>query len=191
MEATQSHSWIQRALGAAKLDVNTYEEVEADRTATGQAAGVVAVVAVAQAIATAGQGAPGIIAAVIGSLLGWLIWAGITNLIGTRVFGGTADWGELLRTLGFAHAPGVFYVLGLVPGVGPFIAFAVAIWTLVAGIVGIRQALDFSTGKAVLTAVLGWLAIVIPLAILLGMVASNQPAAVPPAVPGLPGGASP
>jgi hypothetical protein len=184
MDATQPHSWIQRAVGAAKLDINIYEEVEADHTATGQAAGVVVVVALAEAIASAGHGASAAIGGVIGALLGWLIWAAITNLIGTRLFGGTADWGELLRTLGFAHAPGVFYVLGLIPGIGPFIAFAVAIWMLIAGIVGIRQALDFSTGKAVLTAVLGWLAIVIPLAILVGLLASHQPAAVP-------GGAAP
>jgi hypothetical protein len=38
---------------------------------------------------------------------------------------------------------------------------AVGIWMLVAGIIAIRQALDFSTGRAILTAIIGW----IPLAI--------------------------
>jgi hypothetical protein len=41
-----------------------------------------------------------------------------------------------------------------------------AIWVLIAGIIAIRQALDFGTGKAILTALLGWLALAIPMALL-------------------------
>jgi len=151
--------------GAAFLHIDTYEEVEADQTATGQAAGVVALVAVAQAIGSAGEGGFGILAGVLSALLGWLLWAGITYLIGAKVFGGTATWGELLRTIGFAQTPGVLHVLGIVPVLGGIIRFGVAIWVLIAGIIAIRQALDVSTAKAILTAVLGWLIIVVPLAI--------------------------
>jgi hypothetical protein len=152
--------------GAALLHVDAYEEVEADHTATGQAAGVVALVAVAQAIGGAGEGGFGILAGVISALLGWLLWAGITYLIGAKLLGGTATWGELLRTIGFAQTPGVLQVLGLIPVLGGIIRFGVAIWVLIAGIIAIRQALDVSTGKAILTAVLGWLVITLPLAIL-------------------------
>jgi hypothetical protein len=151
--------------GAALLHIDTYEEVEADHTATGQAAGVVALVAIAQAIGGAGEGGFGIFAGVISALLGWLLWAGITYLIGAKLFGGTATWGELLRTIGFAQTPGVLYVLGLIPVLGGIIRFGVAIWVLIAGIIAIRQALDINTGKAILTAVLGWLVIMLPLAI--------------------------
>ena len=139
--------------------------MEADHTATGQAAGVVALVAIAQAIGGAGEGGFGIFAGVISALLGWLLWAGITYLIGAKLFGGTATWGELLRTIGFAQTPGVLYVLGLIPVLGGIIRFGVAIWVLIAGIIAIRQALDINTGKAILTAVLGWLVIILPLAI--------------------------
>lgn len=159
---------VERMKGAALLDVNTYEEVEADETATGQAAGVVALVAVAQAIGALGHGTAGIIAALVGALLGWLIWAGVTYLIGDKLLGGTATWGELLRTLGFAQAPGLLGVLGIIPFLGGFIRFALSIWILVAGIIAIRQALDFGTGKAILTAFLGWLALLIP-AMLIGV----------------------
>lgn len=89
----------------------------------------------------------------------------MTYFVGTRFFGGTADWGELLRTIGFAQSPGVLYVLGIIPILGGLVRFAVMIWILVAGVIAIRQALDFSTGKAVLTAVLGWLALVIVMGI--------------------------
>jgi hypothetical protein len=163
--ATVAHeggSWIRRMKGAALLDVNVYEEVEADSTATTQAAGVVAVVAVAQAIGASGGGAGAIIGGVVAAIVGWLLWAGITYLIGDKMLGGTATWGELLRTIGFAQAPGVLYLLAIVPILGTIVRIAVAVWVLIAGIIAIRQALDFSTGKAVLTAVLGWLAVAIP-----------------------------
>jgi hypothetical protein len=96
----------------------------------------------------------------IAAFLGWLAWAGITYLIGDKVFGGTATWGELLRTLGFAQSPGVLYILGFVPVLGVLLRFVVGIWILVAGVIAIRQALDFSTGKAIATALLGWLVMV-------------------------------
>ena len=152
--------------GAALLDVDTYEEVEADYTATKQAAGVVGLVAVAQAIGGAGEGSFGILTGVISALLGWVLWAGITYLIGAKFLGGTATWGELLRTIGFAQTPGVLHVLDIIPFLGGIIRFGVAIWVLIAGIIAIRQALDISTRKAILTAVLGWLAMALPLAIL-------------------------
>lgn len=166
MATSPRHSWTDRMKGAALLHSDTYEEVEADQTATGQAAGVVALVAVAQAIGGAGEGGSGILAGAISALLGWLLWAGITYLIGAKLLGGTATWGELLRTLGFAQTPGVLYVLGFIPVLGGIIRFVVAIWVLIAGVIAIRQALDVGTGKAILTAVLGWLVIVLPLAIL-------------------------
>jgi hypothetical protein len=165
MAISPRHRWTIRMKGAALLHIDTYEEVEADHTATGQAAGVVALVAIAQAIGGAGEGGFGIFAGVISALLGWLLWAGITYLIGAKLFGGTATWGELLRTIGFAQTPGVLYVLGLIPVLGGIIRFGVAIWVLIAGIIAIRQALDINTGKAILTAVLGWLVIILPLAI--------------------------
>ena len=147
-----------RMKGAALLDVATYEEVEADTTATGQAAVVVVVAAIAAGIGMMRGGPGGIIAGVLASLIGWVLWAGITYIIGDKVLGGTATWGELLRTLGFAQAPGVLAVFGLIPGMRSIVALVLGVWLLVTGIVAIRQALDFSTGKAIATAVLGWLA---------------------------------
>ena len=172
MAISPRRSWTNRMKGAALLHIDTYEEVEADRTATGQAAGVVALVAVAQAIGGAGEGGFGILSGAVSALVGWLLWAGITYLIGAKLLGGTATWGELLRTLGFAQSPGVLHVLGIIPVLGGIIRFGVVIWVLIAGIIAIRQALDFSTGKAILTAVLGWLVIALPLALFAAMARS-------------------
>lgn len=157
MEMGRRRSLGERMKDAALLRIGAYEEVETDTTATGQAALVVGIVAVAMAIGGVQEGAAGFIGGLIAVYLGWLLWSAVTYLIGDKLLGGTATWGELLRTLGFAQSPGVLYVLGIIPFLGGIITFIVAIWILVAGIVAIRQALDFSTGKAILTAVLGWL----------------------------------
>lgn len=162
----RQHTMVERMIGAALLKIDTYEEVEADRTATRQAAAVVAIVAVARAIGTVERGSAGILAAVVAAVAGWLLWAGITYLIGDKLLGGTATWGELLRTLGFAQTPGVVLLLGFIPVLGGLLGLLAGIWVLITGIVAIRQALDFGTGKAVVTAVLGWLAIAIPMGLL-------------------------
>jgi hypothetical protein len=167
--ATAGHTLTERMIGAAKLQIWAFEEVEADLTATGQAAIVVGIVAVAQAIGDMGAGSQGIIGGVLSAFFGWAVWSGVTYLVGTHIFKGTADWGELLRTIGFAHAPGVLAVFGVIPIVGGLVRAIVAIWILVAGIIAIRQALDFDTGRAILTAVIGWLALLIPMLILGGL----------------------
>jgi hypothetical protein len=161
MEVTQSRSLVQRMIAAAKLEVALYEEVEADESATSQAAVVVSLAAIASAIGGAGGGAAGLFGGLIGALLGWLVWCGVTYLIGDKLLGGTATWGELLRTIGFAQSAGVLYVLAAIPVLGGVVRLAVMVWLLVAGIIAIRQALDFSTGKAILTAVLGWMVMVL------------------------------
>ena len=166
MDPNASRGIVARAMGAAMLDVDTYEEVEADATATPQAAMVVLAVAVAGAIGASGTCSSGIAGAVLNAFLGWLLWAGVTNVVGTRLLGGTADWGELLRTLGFAQAPGVLLVLGVIPLLGFFVGLGVTWWTPVTGLVAIRQALDFGTGKALITALISMVVVVVAGAIL-------------------------
>lgn len=161
MDLTPSHTFTQRIIGAARLDPAIYTEVEHDASATGQAALVVVAAALASAIGNVGAGGPGMVGALVGALFGWLLWSAVTYLIGARILGGVATWGELLRTVGFAHAPGILFLFAILPLVGWVVRFGVGIWMLVCGIVAIREALDVSTGKAVLTAFLGWLAMVI------------------------------
>ena len=160
MSPMPQRSIVERMFGAAMLSVATYEEVENDRGATGQAFVVVVLGALAQAIGMigAGRGMVGaFVGGAIGAVLGWLAWSSVTHFVGTRFFGGRADWGELLRTLGFAQSPKLLLVLAFVPVIGPIIAFAVTIWVLITSLVAIRQALDIDTGKAMLVALVGWL----------------------------------
>src|ERR1700741_2885926 len=141
-------------IGASMLDVSVYEEVEADTTATGQAAIVVALTAVAAAIGAYNGGTTTMVIAVCSAIISWLLWAVLTWLVGTKVFGGTADIGEMMRTLGFAQAPRILLVLGIIPVLGTIVGIAVWVWTIVTAVIAIRQALDFDTGKAVLTAII-------------------------------------
>lgn len=149
-------SFVDRMTGAALLNVDTYEEVEHDQTATAQAAGVVALVAVAQAIGASGTGLLGAFSAAGAALIGWLAWAGITYLVGAKVFGGEASWGEVMRTLGFAQAPGVLWLLAFLPIIGWFLDMLLPIWIAVAAFIAIRQALDIGNGKTLLTILVGW-----------------------------------
>jgi hypothetical protein len=167
MAITRSHSFTERLLGAARLDVDVYEEVEADVTATPQAAGVVALVAVASAIGGVGHGVAGVAWGVVAAIVGWLLWALTTYLIGDKLLGGTATWGELLRTLGFAQAPGLLFMFAAAPVLGWIVPAVVGIWMLFTGIVAIRQACDFGTGRAIVTAVLA----LIPYALLRVLIA--------------------
>ena len=86
-----------------------------------------------------------------------------------RLFRGTADWGELLRTVGFAQAPGVLYALGIIPLLGGLVRLVVAIWVAIAGVIAVRQALDISTGKAVATVLLAILPLMLIGALLGGL----------------------
>jgi hypothetical protein len=155
MTTVVRRNFTDRFIGAARLEIDVYEEVEHDSDATVLAGGVVAMVAAATAIGGLQHGAQGVINAIVVSIVGWLLWAGITYLIGDKLMCGTATWGELLRTLGFAQAPGILLMLAVVPGVGLLILPFVGIWMLFTGVVAIRQALDFGTGRAIATALLG------------------------------------
>jgi len=153
-------------IGAAKLDVATYEEVEADTTATGQAMLVVVLSSVAAGIGALGSmGIVGLLVGTIGALVGWFIWAGLIFIIGTKILPEPqteADMGQLLRTIGFASSPGILRLLGFIPVLGTMLSFAVAIWMLVATVVATRQALDYkSTGRAVAVCAIGFVVYVV------------------------------
>jgi hypothetical protein len=151
-----------RIVRAAKLDVNLYEEVEADKQAMGQAMGVVVLSSLAAGIGSVGTtGISGLLLGTVGALIGWFIWAFITFFVGTKILPEPqteADYGELLRTIGFSSSPGLLRILGVVPILGTIIFIVCGIWMLVAMIIAVRQALDYkSTWRAVGVCFIGWI----------------------------------
>jgi hypothetical protein len=172
---TKPNTFLQRLIGAAALDTAIYEEVEADRAAVTQAAAIVLLSSFAAGIGASGANGPNaatVMSVGVMALLGWAAWALLTYVIGTQLLPQPqtrADVGELLRTLGFASTPGLLRVLGIMHG-ATIPAFAISeVWTLVATIVAVRQALDYtSTARAIAVCVLGW-ALALAMAAILGL----------------------
>ena len=150
-----------RLLGAALLRSETYEQVEADRSATLQSGVVVALSAVAAGIGGFENGGlSGVAWGTLAALFGWYLWAYVTYWIGTRWLPGpetSADHGELLRTIGFSSAPGILRALGAVGGLGGILYVVCGLWMLVTMVVAVRQALDYrSTGRAIAVCAIGF-----------------------------------
>ena len=122
--------------------------------------GVVLLSSVAGGIGSVGLGTGGVIMGSVAALIGWVAWAFLTYFIGTRLLAEPqtrADAGELMRTLGFTQSPGLVRIVGIVPGVGPLVLGIVSIWMLVAMVIAVRQALDYtSTWRAVGVCLVGW-----------------------------------
>lgn len=160
-------TFVHRMVGAARLDSHVFEEVEHDSNATGQALGVVLLSSVAAGIGSAlyMDFATAVMAGTIAALVGWLAWAFVTWIIGTKLLPEAtteADVGQLLRTIGFASSPGILRVVGIVPGIGGLLVLACDIWMLAAMVVGVRQALDYtSTWRAVGVCGIGWLILIL------------------------------
>ncbi len=153
-------SFTERLLGAARLDVQIYEEVEADETAMGQAMVVVILSSLAAGVGSTGFGVLGFFLGTVGTLIGWFVWAGITSVVGTKLLPEPqteSDISELLRTTGFAAAPGLLRIFGIVPLVGWLVFPVTFVWMLVTMVVAVRQALDYeSTGRAVGVCLIGF-----------------------------------
>ena len=156
------NAFMDRMLRAAKFDAHLYEEVEADKSTMRQAMGVVVLSSLAAgvgSITTMGFG--GILLGTLAALGGWYIWAYLTYFIGTKFLPEPqteADLGQLLRTTGFSSSPGLIRVLGIIPGLGTVVFVVASVWMLVAMVIAVRQALDYTaTWRAVAVCAIGWI----------------------------------
>ena len=169
--------FVNRIIRACKLDVNLYEEVEADKSATVQAALVVILSSLAAGVGALSLGAANFLMAPILSLVSWYIWAYLIYFIGAKLFpeaNTKADHGELLRTIGFSSAPGLIRVFGFTPELMTITFIGAGIWMLVAMIIAVRQALDYqSTWRAIGVVIIGFLVQAIILIMLLRIFGPN------------------
>tara|TARA_B100001123_G_C14629037_1_gene756976 strand:+ start:21 stop:542 length:522 start_codon:yes stop_codon:yes gene_type:complete len=153
--------FVNRIVRACKLDISLYEEVEADKSATLQAALVVVLSSLAAGVGALSLGASNFLMAPILSLVSWYVWAYLIYLIGVKLFpepNTKADHGELLRTIGFSSAPGLIRIFGFTPELMTITFIGGGIWMLVAMIVAVRQALDYeSTWRAIGVVIIGFL----------------------------------
>jgi hypothetical protein len=163
-------TFSQRAIGAARLEVPVFEEIEADRHATTQALLIVVLSSMAAGIGvtTSYYNVP-VLHRVMLALLLWVFWATSTYVVGVYLMPEPqtkTSVGELLRTIGFAASPGLLRVLGVVPALGTVIYGLSTAWMFVAMVIAIRQALDYkSTGRAVVVCLVTWIIAVILMAL--------------------------
>jgi hypothetical protein len=165
-------SFSRRVLGALRLDAATFEDVEADTRALPQAVGVVVVASVAAGVGLTPAPTMGATAlAILATLVGWLSWASLVFYLGGRLFPEDetrVDIGQLLRTIGFSAAPGVFLVLVALPWLRPVTFTVVALWMLGSMVVAVRQALDFRSSWRALGVCLAGAALTIMAALVIG-----------------------
>ena len=178
------NSFNNRIIRAAKLDPNLYEEVEADKSALGQAMAIVVFSSIAAGIGLYKTGGfSGIITGTMASLISWYVWAYLTYFIGTKFLPEPqtqADLGELLRTIGFSSSPGLLRVFYFVPGIGGLLYLISSLWMLVAMIIAVRQALDYnSTLRAVGVCVIGYIIQIFVLVIIFSIFGVVSPEATP------------
>jgi hypothetical protein len=165
----------QRIVGALRLETHTFEEVEADPNATTQALIVVVLASVSAAIGASGLRPGLLMTALVAAIVGWFVWALLTFVIGTKLLAEPttkADFGQLLRVIGFTAAPGLFGILGIIPFLGWLVQFVIWVWQLIAMVIAVRQALDYSsTARAVLVCIIGWAAYMLTFMLFTGLFA--------------------
>jgi hypothetical protein len=159
---------IDRILRAIRLDWTVFREIAEDQNALTEAAIIVAIVTFLSGVGTFigaliadasfGTAFLGFLNAwlISGILLGWILWAVLTYFVGTMLFQGKTDIPEMLRVLGYANAPNLLGIFGFIPCVGWLIALAGAILALIAGVLAVREAMEFDTTKAIITVVVSW-----------------------------------
>ncbi len=157
---------IARIMRVFKLDSSVFREIAEDKAAMTQAAIIVVVVSLISALAMALSAVLTETGNAIGAffltflsgvLLSWILWAVLTYAVGVFVFKGKTDVPEMMRVLGYANAPNLLGILAIIPCVGWLAAIAGGILSLIAGIIAIREAMEFDTLKAVITAVIAWI----------------------------------
>lgn len=157
-------SFFYRFIGALSLDASIYEDIERDRRAGMQSVLIVLAVTAAGGVAGFGLGLIGLSGFVTGAVIalgGWLVWVSLITTLGTTTFAEPqtkSSARELLRTLGYASAPGVFLAFAAMPAAAPFVFVLVSLWMIATAVLAVRQALDYrSTGRAIAVCVVAWL----------------------------------
>jgi hypothetical protein len=161
-------------VGAMKADVKTFQEIEADQSAIGQAVTVIVIAGVAALVGNIFRAgiAVGIMSMCI-QLVGYALFSILVVLIGTKLMPEPttkADFQEAFRVIGFAASPGVFNVLAIIPFLGPLISLLIGIWMLVIGVIAVREVLDYtSTGRAIVVCLIAFIVYFVVISVLTTM----------------------
>lgn len=160
-----------RFAGAFMFDASVYEEVERDPNALAQAAAVIVLGGLARGIGAFPQdGFAGLVASAVLAPVFWLTASLVVFGIGVRIFELSVEYPRLLRGLGFAAAPLVLLVLGVLPMTGLWVVVQIVAHGLaaIALVIAVRQALGVDTVRAVAVCVFA-VAVALALVMVLGI----------------------
>ncbi len=170
-----------RFAGVLRLDRDAFAGIDADHRALYQAAAVVVLAGVANGLSIAvnqGTGAAGVALATAGNLAAWGVFAGLVYVVGVGILPGEgteieATSAGVYRTIGYAQAPNLLAIVGVIGTLGQIIALAGLVWMFICAIVAASVSLRVETHRALLIAVIA----AIPTLILLSIVGSilDQP----------------
>lgn len=172
--------FIGQLIRAAALDVNFYESVAASESAERSIILRPAMAVVLLSGLAAGLGMWGRLGPVrmvwfaLIELGGWLVWAGLMFLIGTKLLprpGMSVDIGTFLGVVGFSSAPGLLRILGLVPKIDVIFFFAAMVWMLMAAVVAVKAVFRYTgVWQAAAVVVIGWVIVRIAQRILFAVI---------------------
>jgi len=132
---------LRNALRAIRLDGGLYETVRNDASFSVQAAAIVLITAIIAGtggwLGEAEGSVRGLVQEVGNGVIGWLVWSTVTLIVGTRLFDGSSDFGQMARVMGFATAPRAPFIFGTI---GTIIG---GLRMMAAGFVAVRKGLDF------------------------------------------------
>ncbi len=162
---------FERIMGIVTLKPPTYKAVAEDESLTQEAMLIVVVVAVLTGLASGvttkliagGSFVSGLLSSVVAIIFGLITWYVAAFLLATvaNAFGGKTNTNEMLRVTGYVYVFRLVSVLVILALISPAlvclttpISFLVLILSLIGYVIGIREAAEFSTGNAVITALI-------------------------------------
>lgn len=157
------HSWpgwdglAQRMLAASLLRQEIYADLARDRHATGRAALIVALGALAAGIGAFGPWHSSLLQ-IFAALIGWGAYLATIHVVGNWAMGGRgASIVRLFQAVGLASSPALFFVFGAVPIYGPLFGLVVSLWVMIATAKALTPVLELRDEAALLTASIAFL----------------------------------
>ena len=164
---------MDRIMGVLTLKAPVYKEIAEDQNATTTAAIIVVVMALVSGVlgaimlvvlgsmlspeqaAQAGSPLKTAVSNIVTAIVGWLVGSWVIAFVATTFLGGKTNTGEMLRVFGYTQ---IFQIFGIIPCLGTLVALVLS---LIGAVIGIREAAEFSTGKAVLTGIIAFIILLI------------------------------
>lgn len=141
-----------RIFRAATLDQKVYSEIFADYRATGQSLIVVLSVAIATGLgALDEEGLSGVRllpAGIFLATLSWIVGGALAYTLGKFLLSRPSDgvtFTSVARSIGYAQAPGIFRIFGVLPGLGPAVLITTLAWQFLTTVIAIKQSFGFSS----------------------------------------------